>query len=115
MRLSSASRGSNEMRIAVLYVSGCPNFQPAVERVEKVLVSESLRADIEAVPVNSEAEAKALQFPGSPTIRINGNDVELIETKSPSLACRLYPNRSGVPSEEMLRVALSRANQGEGA
>jgi len=48
------------MRIEVLYVPGCPNFQPAVERIEKVLVSESLRANIEGVPVNSDAEAKAL-------------------------------------------------------
>lgn len=103
------------MRIEVLYVPGCPNFQPAVERIEKVLVLESLRANIKGVPVNSDAEAKALQFPGSPTIRINGDDVEFIETKSPSLACRLYPNRSGVPSEEMIRVALSRANRGGGA
>ena len=103
------------MRIEVLYVPGCPNFQPAVERIEKVLISESLHADIEGVPVNSDADAKALQFPGSPTIRIDGSDVEFIETKSPSLACRLYPNRSGVPSEEMLRMALSRANRGEGA
>jgi hypothetical protein len=103
------------MRIEVLYVPGCPNFQPAVERLEKVLISESLRADIERVLVNSDAEAKALRFPGSPTIRINGDDVEFVETKSPSLACRLYPNRSGVPSEEMLRMALSRANHGEGA
>ena len=103
------------MRIEVLYVPGCPNYRPAVERIQKVLASESLRADIEGVPVKSDAEAKALQFPGSPTVRINGKDVEFIETKSPSLACRLYPNRSGVPSQEMLRVALSRANQGEGA
>jgi hypothetical protein len=103
------------MRIEVLYVPGCPNFRPAVQRLEKVLASESLRADIEGVPVNSDAEAKALQFPGSPTIRINGSDVEFIETKSSSLACRLYPNRSGVPSEEMLKVALSRANRGGGA
>ena len=62
------------MRIEVLYVPGCPNFQPAVERIEKVLVSESLRADIEGVPVNSDAEAKALQVPGSPTIRINSSN-----------------------------------------
>ena len=49
------------MRIEVLYVPGCPNFQPAVERMEKVLVSESLRADIEGVPVNSDAEASILR------------------------------------------------------
>ncbi|MGB6384821.1 MAG: hypothetical protein WBD25_12690 [Terriglobales bacterium] len=61
------------MKIEVLYVPDCPNYRLAVERIQKVLVSESLRADIESVPVNSDAEAKALQFPGSPTIRINRN------------------------------------------
>jgi hypothetical protein len=91
------------------------SFTASVPIRQPQLVSESLRADIEGVPINSDAEAKALLFPGSPTIRINGSDVEFIETKSPSLACRLYPNRTGVPSEKMLKVALSRANQGEGA
>jgi hypothetical protein len=102
------------MRIEVLYVPGCPNFQSALERIEKVLVSEALRADIERVPVNSDADAKALNFPGSPTIRINGNDVEPGKAKAPALACRLYANSGGVPSEEMLRMALARANPGEG-
>jgi hypothetical protein len=96
------------MRIEVLYVPGCPNYESAVERIEKVLVSESLPADIEGISVNSEAEADALRFPGSPTIRINGNDVETNEARTPGLACRLYPNRSGIPSEEMIRAALSK-------
>ena len=103
------------MKIEVLYVPGCPNYQPAVERIEKVLVSESLQADIEGVAVNSDAEAKALLFPGSPTIRVNGTDVEPNHKNAIGLACRLYANSGGVPSEEMLRVALARANQGEGA
>jgi hypothetical protein len=102
------------MRIEVLYVPGCPNYESAVERIEKVLVSESLRADIQGISVNSDAEAKVLRFPGSPTIRINGNDVEPNEAQAPSLACRLYPNRSGVPSEQMLRDALSKENQEAG-
>jgi hypothetical protein len=102
------------MRIEVLYVLGCPNFQPALERITKVLASEALRADIEKVPVNSDAEAKALNFPGSPTIRINGNDVESDKATAPALACRLYANSGGVPSEEILRMALVRASQGEG-
>jgi len=104
------------MRIEDLYVPGCPNYQPAVERIEKVLLSESLRADIERVPVNSDGAAKTLRFPGSPTIRVNGTDVEPNEAKTPGLACRLYANGSGMPSEAMLRVALSRAKErGEGA
>lgn len=103
------------MKIEVLYAPGCPNYQPAVERIEKILVSESLRVDIKRVPVNSDAEAKALQFPGSPTIRVNGTDVEPNQTNATGLACRLYANSGGVPSEEMLRRALSRAYQGEGS
>ena len=97
------------MRIEVLYVPGCPNYEPAVERLQAVLESQSLQAEIRSVLISSEDQAKALLFPGSPTIRIDGEDVEQHETVAPSLACRLYANRSGVPSEEVLRRAVGRA------
>jgi len=103
------------MKIDVLYVPGCPNYQPALDRIQKVLKSESLRADIEGISVSSEVTAQALEFPGSPTIRVNGTDVEPNHKNAIGLACRLYANSGGVPSEEMLRVALARANQREGA
>ena len=101
------------MKIEVLYVPGCPNYRPAIERIEKVLASESLRADIEGIPITSEVAAKTLQFPGSPTIRVNGTDVEPDHKNATGLACRLYANSGGVPPEEVLRMALIRANQGE--
>ncbi len=63
------------MRIEVLYTPGCPNYLPAVERIERVLASESLRAEIRSVAVSSDAEAMKLMFPGSPTIRVDGEDV----------------------------------------
>jgi hypothetical protein len=103
------------MKIEVLYVPGCPNYQPAVERIRKVLVSESLRADIEGIPISSEVAANVLEFIGSPTIRVNGTDVEPNHRNAIGLACRLYAKSGGVPSEEMLRDALSKANQREGA
>jgi len=101
------------MRIEVLYVPGCPNYAPAVERLQAVLEPQSLQAEIRSVPITNEAQAKALLFPGSPTIRIDGDDVEQHETVVPSLACRLYANRSGVPSEESLRIAISSAKRRE--
>jgi hypothetical protein len=61
------------------------------------------------VPISSEDQAKALLFPGSPTIRINGDDVEPAETNMPGLACRLYANSTGIPSEEVLQMAVARA------
>jgi hypothetical protein len=99
------------MRIEVLYVPGCPNYQPILERIQEVLASESVRGEIHGVPVRTEAQANSLQFPGSPTIPINGKDVEPGKTSAPGLACRLYANLSGVPSEELLRLAVSAAKR----
>ena len=101
------------MRIEILYVPGCPNYQPTVEQVERLLSSESLEAEIRSTAVRTGAEARELMFPGSPTIRVNGEDIEPRETSVPSLACRLYENRSGIPSEELLRIAISDAMRRE--
>ncbi len=101
------------MRIEILYVPGCPHYEPSVARLQAILESQSLQAEIRSVPISSADQAKALLFPGSPTIRINGEDVEQHETVAPSLACRLYADRSGVPSEELLRRAVGRAKRGE--
>ena len=101
------------MRIEILYFPGCPNYQPAVEQVERVLCSESLQAEIRSIAVRTYAEARELMFPGSPTIRVNGEDVEPPQASVPSLACRLYESRSGIPSEELLRVAISDAKRRE--
>jgi hypothetical protein len=101
------------MRIEILYVPGCANYPPTVEQVERVLSSESLQAEIRSIAVRTDAEARELMFPGSPTIRVNGEDIEPRETSVPSLACRLYENRSGIPSEELLRIAISDAMRRE--
>lgn len=101
------------MTIEVLYTPGCPNYQPTVERVKKVLASESVASRVSAVPVKTEAEAKSLLFPGSPTVRVNGRDIEPTPTIHPGLACRLYANGSGVPPEGVVRAAIIKAKQRE--
>ena len=99
------------MRIEILYVPGCPNYQPTFERLQAVLASEAVKAGIQGIPVTTEVEAKTLLFPGSPTVRVNSEDVEPRQAGVPSLACRLYENRSGIPSEELLRTAISGAKR----
>jgi len=100
------------VRVEVLFVPGCPNYKPAIERLKGVLVSEGLDVEVHGVPINTGEDAAALMFPGSPTIRIDGEDVEPDETTAPGLSCRLYANRTGVPSEDTLRWAVSRAKDG---
>jgi hypothetical protein len=102
-----------KMRIEILYVPGCPNYQPALEGVKKVLASESVASEVHSLRVTTDAEAKALLFPGSPTVRVNGRDIEPSAVIVPGLACRIYPNGTGIPPEEIVRAAISEAKRME--
>jgi hypothetical protein len=82
-----------------------------MERVQRVLASERLQAELCDVSVSSEVEAARLNFPGSPTIRVDGEDVERGATNTFGLACRLYADGNGVPSEDTLRSAVLRASR----
>src|SRR5215469_7379529 len=83
------------MVIEVFYVPGCPNHQPAIDSLKDVLRSATIEAPIQEIAVMDEAMASRLKFPGSPTIRIDGSDVESNHRESYGLACRLYSNELG--------------------
>src|SRR6266849_1396840 len=102
------------MKIEVLYSSGCPNHAPAAERVQEALRQERVSVDILEVEVNDFAAAQRAGFLGSPTIRINGQDIEKTARSSQAfgLACRTYIDRgarSGVPPLEWIRAAIREA------
>src|SRR5579859_6344655 len=77
------------MVIEVLYVPGCPNHQPAVEKLRNVLRSAAIDAPIQEIEVANDAMARQLKFPGSPTIRVEGSDVESNPQDSYGLACNV--------------------------
>jgi len=101
------------MLIEVLYMPDCPHHQPALQRLRKALRSEAVDAAIKEISVSDEAAARSLRFPGSPTVRINGQDAEPNGQQSFGLACRLYSSGSGLPSEETLQRAISTAKNQE--
>jgi hypothetical protein len=94
------------MKIEVLYFEGCPNYLPAVDRLRTVLAREGLRAELIEIEVKDDSDANALQFFGSPTIRVNGLDIEAgsRQVGETGFVCRCYPG--GLPSEEMIRAAV---------
>jgi hypothetical protein len=97
------------MRIEVLYFEDCPNYVPTIDRLRTVLREEGMNVEVLEVEVKNAAAAETLRFIGSPTVRINGLD---IETPSRCLAgwgfaCRRYAG--GLPSETMIRAALREA------
>ena len=102
------------MDIEVFYFEGCPNHPPVVERLKNVLRQEGLRAEIHEIKVQDEFAAKALNFFGSPTIRVNGLDIEADtrDVGDTGFACRRYSG--GLPSAEMIRSALREAGSEDG-
>jgi hypothetical protein len=99
------------VRIEILYFRGCPHYELTVERVRDVVQAKGLDAEIHEVEVRSEAEAQRLRFLGSPTVRIDGADIEpsAPDRTEFSLSCRMYGG-SGIPSSEIVARALSRAD-----
>ena len=104
------------MKVEVLYFDGCPTYEAATKTLRAVLAEEDLESDIELVAVNSDAEARRLKFPGSPTIRIDGRDLfPSPEREDWRLGCRVYPTAEGLrgsPTSEMFRDALTRGDAG---
>jgi hypothetical protein len=99
------------MKIEVLYFEGCPNHLPAMEMVREVLDSLGRVDDIHEVEVRTQAQAETIRFVGSPSIRINGSDIEpwARTAEGLGLTCRTYVNGSrhgGVPSREVVRLAI---------
>lgn len=103
------------MKIEVLYVPNCPNHTLALERLRQILSAEDCQTNVSEVLVNDVATAQSLKFLGSPTIRIDGQDVEPQSEQSGSfgLMCRLYSGGSGVPSQQSLRAAIKKATGSE--
>ena len=100
------------MKIDFLYWRGCPSHPEARELLSEVMGARGIEADVVEREVFSEEEARELAFPGSPTIRVDGRDVDP-EGASGRLAlnCRIYHLPDGrsspVPSREQLEEALT--------
>ncbi len=96
------------MQIEILYFEGCPNHTPTVDLVKRVIADLGVPADVEEVEVTSPNEVERLRFLGSPTVLIDGVDIEpgARNRADYSYSCRMYSGVSGLPSEDMLIAAL---------
>lgn len=99
--------------IELLYVTGCPNHDAFLPRLRSLLLDAGPDVPIELVEVTSEDEARRLRFLGSPTLRINGVDVDpsAAGRTEYGLQCRLYPAEGGIrgtPCDHWVQRALGR-------
>ena len=102
------------MRIELLWFEGCPNHVEARRALEGVLASRGLDSiEVQLVRVDDES-VEAARFPGSPTIRVDGRDIEpgFRHPGSYSLSCRVYQTPSGlrgIPPIEWIERAIDAA------
>ena len=101
-------------QIEILYFDGCPNHEAAQALVERVAAEFQLDTMPNLVQVPNLAAATTMRFLGSPTVRVNGRDVEpgAEERTDYVLACRVYRSESGFsgqPDERWIREALAKA------
>ncbi len=64
------------MKIEVLYLPGCSAHGSVVEMAREVVQALGLAAEVEEIHVRSQADAERLRFLGSPSIRVDGVDIE---------------------------------------
>jgi hypothetical protein len=100
-------------KIEFLYWEDCPSHPQALELLREVMAEMGIRSPIERIEVLTDEDASRVQFPGSPTIRVGGRDIDPAGAAQmgTALTCRVYlledSRVSPVPSKEMIREALA--------
>jgi hypothetical protein len=104
--------------IEVLHVRDCPHHAGALALVERVRAELGIDAELHSSLIGDQAAAERARFPGSPTIRVDGRDIEP-GSEPPSeisVACRLYRlehRLAGQPAEQWVRDALLAAGRSD--
>jgi len=107
------------VRIDFIYREECPSHSKAWERLHNILQETGVHADVKRIEIQDEEAARGHTFHGSPTIRINGRDIDPGDEKNQpvGLNCRIYHDDSGrvtpLPPENLIRIAIQRANRKE--
>jgi hypothetical protein len=79
-------------QVEVLVFEGCTNLEPALEHAREALTHANVLADLRVVRLESDDDAQRLRFLGSPTVRVDGVDVEpaSLRREDFGLQCRVY-------------------------
>jgi len=97
--------------VELLWFTGCPNHPAARAMVRQVVAELAPGTTIRDVDATDPATAASLRFPGLPTIRVGGRDIDpaYVDSGYYTPRCRLYRTSSGLrglPERRWLEDAL---------
>ena len=96
------------MRVELLYADGDPAAMPARQNLVEVLTEDAFETPIQMVAVASEEDAAFLGMRGSPTVRIDGSDIDPAWEGPVGLDPRDYGD-GPIPDKPLIRRAVERA------
>ena len=99
------------MTVELLWWRGCPSWEEATRLVREQMMLAGLDPDsLQLREIRSDADAEAHGFPGSPTIRVDGRDIQAPGDQPGGLTCRVYRLADGrisaLPDPEWIAAAL---------
>jgi hypothetical protein len=99
------------MKVELFYIAECPNSREAARVLRETLLECGFRDEVSEIEVTDSAQAQALAFIGSPSIRIGGKDIEptVSNKRHYGLSCRTYltgGKLTGVPPRDLIRAAV---------
>lgn len=96
------------MKVTILRIEGCPNWELAVDRVREAAARHGARVDVDIRAVTVDDDPEAMGFTGSPTILVEGRNAFGGQATG-NLACRVYETDAGTqgaPSVDQIADAL---------
>jgi hypothetical protein len=99
--------------VEILFFDGCPNVEPTIERVQAAIASACKDGiSVRLVKVETDEHARQVGFLGSPSVRVDGLDVETGARSRADfgLQCRVYQTGGrldGAPPFDWIRAALT--------
>lgn len=96
------------MRVELLYWDGDPNYMTARQRLVEVLTEDAFETPIQMIAARSIEDAELLDMRGTPTIRIDGDDIDPAWNGPVGLGPRDYGD-GPVPPKALIRRAVERA------
>lgn len=97
------------MKIELLYFDGCPSWKNGLKNLQSALEEEGLTVPIDVIEVKDNERANQLRFLGSPSFRVDGQELWPEERENYSLSCRVFPSSEGIkgfPTVAMVRGQL---------
>lgn len=95
----------DKIKIEYQYFEGCPNSKKLMENLQEAISDFKDKVSINYILIEDNETALKIGFRGSPTLLINGEDFEGLESPAePGLNCRIYKN--GIPSASDIKNKL---------